>query len=145
MPSAMLSQISLCLLLAVSAIQCQYLALSGHSPYGAPTYSRYMNVHGAPSLYASQHGLGTRLGSGFIGNPGIGIRQTGTTLANIYGQPYVQAAPPTPNLSPLELASNGARFGLSGLTAAFSPNYAVLGAGSLINNGYGPLSTSYLG
>ncbi|KAH7644888.1 uncharacterized protein LOC124492348 [Dermatophagoides farinae] len=69
------------------------------SPFGGfgsslfmPMYSRRLNLHSGfyGSRYGSPHGFGmvggSRNGQGFVGNPGIGIRQSSETLANVYPQ-----------------------------------------------------------
>ncbi|OTF72980.1 hypothetical protein BLA29_011757 [Euroglyphus maynei] len=89
-------------------------------------YSRQLNFH--PGIYGSGYGMapsyshhnpnhmmmisGSRNGQGFVGNPGIGIRQSGETLANVYpqmsygasttsslfGSPYGSLTPPSSTL-----------------------------------------------
>ncbi|KAF7494866.1 hypothetical protein SSS_06793 [Sarcoptes scabiei] len=68
-----------------------------------PSYSSRLNSYGRLGLYHSNShspigfghldgysygqnhgGYGSRLGQGFVGNPGIGIRQSSATLANVY-------------------------------------------------------------
>ncbi|KAJ6215932.1 hypothetical protein RDWZM_010432 [Blomia tropicalis] len=63
----------------------------GYSPSGA--YQSRMHFPSTMNIYG---GSGSRLGLGYLGNPGIGIKQTGATLANLYGLPQSLAAAPAP-------------------------------------------------
>src|SRR5699024_2436249 len=90
-----------------------------------PSYSRHLNSHhhqpsyygsSSPHLYhpdssfyghkhlATGNGFASRHGPGYLGNGGIGIQQTGETLANIYGQrpisSYIPSGLPTSFGSP---------------------------------------------
>lgn len=135
----------LALICAIGAVQCQYYPLSGH--VNSPSYPHYMQTYptAGHGLYAAQP-QANRLGNGFVGNPGIGLRQSGTTLANIYGQPFFPVQP-QPRLSPIELAAVAPRFGLSGLPTPYVSGYGGLYGQQqqYVNQGFGSVPSSYYG
>jgi hypothetical protein len=45
----------------------------------------YLFVAIVSAQYGGYGGFGHRYGNGFRGNPGIGIRQSGATIGNLYG------------------------------------------------------------
>ncbi|KAH9420345.1 hypothetical protein DERP_013793 [Dermatophagoides pteronyssinus] len=116
------TRISFMLLLICSIMISMVFASSPYGSYGSssmymsPIYSRQLNLH--PGIYGTSYGLnpssygyhqimngggggGSRNGQGFVGNPGIGIRQSSETLANVYPQ-MSYGSSSTSYLSPMQ-------------------------------------------
>ena len=57
----------------------------------------YNSLHGVPgALHYNPNNMGNRYGSGYVGNPGIGIKQTDANLADLYVLPRQLAQQPAP-------------------------------------------------
>lgn len=112
--------------------------------YGGPAYGSRLRFPSSPyglGAYGANNnggGGGSRLGIGYRGNGGIGIRQTDANLADLYGLPraLAQAPPPVPLQSVVPQVPQVPQFPGGGVGVGPSPYFGA-GAGAAGLGGYG--------